>query len=93
MQVEKSRDRIKIIFDQDLNLFTAERMLKACKPFEHVVLDLSGANLVDSEGVIALVRLKESGKSVSVVQPPAIMYEVVSALELEEVLDLDVMVS
>jgi anti-anti-sigma regulatory factor len=52
-----------------------------------VRIDLSRARLIDTEGVMALFRLQKEGITIRLLDPPAIFYEVLEVLELEEAFD------
>jgi anti-anti-sigma regulatory factor len=94
VEYETEGGRLRIRLRRDFNLVTArqlERLMEQEDP-EEVRIDLSRARLVDSEGIIALHRLLESGRKVRLLDPPDIFFEVVRVLGLEEHLDLEALV-
>lgn len=92
MQYERSPDRLDVRLKRDLNLLTARRIEHLGQDVDEVWIDLRNARLVDTEGVIALYRLLKAGKSVYLMNPPPILYEVIDALGLSEAIDLDALV-
>jgi ABC-type transporter Mla MlaB component len=54
-----------------------------------VRIDLSRARLVDTEAVMALFRLQREGLDITLLEPPAIFYEVLEVLELESAFDIE----
>ena len=88
MKVERESNWIKVILDQDLNLFSSKRVKRLVENFDDIQLDLTHAKLVDSEGLIAIFQLIKSGKRLEILNPPHILLEIADLLQLDEVLDL-----
>ena len=49
----------------------------------HVVLDLRRSKIVDSEAVIYLFKLSNSGVDITLLQPPPVYFEALRILELD----------
>jgi anti-anti-sigma regulatory factor len=93
MKIHKTNSHIDIVFEQDLNLFTARRLIKLAKDVKSIHIDLKNARIIGSEGLIALYRLHNDGKELMIANPPSILFEIVKILNLDEVLPLKKMIS
>lgn len=52
-------------------------------------INLSQSRIVDTEAIIFLHQWQKNGKDLELVNPPAILFEILDILELNEVWDLD----
>ncbi|WP_440999941.1 STAS domain-containing protein [Fodinibius sp. SL11] len=46
-------------------------------------IDLTGCNYIDTEGVIYLYKWQKDGKSIELIDPPDIFFEILEILELD----------
>lgn len=90
MDYERDGDTVTIHLRRDFNLLTARHLRQIAQGAERVRVDLSQARLVDSEALAALWALQNDGTHVILVEPPALFYEAVEVLDLEEVFEVDV---
>lgn len=91
MQYRQKERKLFLKVEQNLNWVTARRIERAAMEVDEVYLDLSDARIVDSEGVILLYHLLEAGKIVRIKEAPIILSEIVNALDLQEVIPLDIL--
>lgn len=82
MHHTREGDHLTVELDRDFNLFTARYVERLADTAAAVTVDLKAARLVDTEGIIALDRLKRAGKQITVRNPPDIFFEVLRALDL-----------
>ncbi len=89
MDLERHGDTLTLRPRRDLNLMAIRHLKHHLEDATRVRIDLSRARLVDTEGVMALFRLKQQGITIRLLDPPPIFYEVLEVLELESAFDLD----
>jgi anti-anti-sigma regulatory factor len=92
MDLERHGDTLTVRVRRDFNLMAVRHLNYHLDDATRVRIDLRRARLVDTEAVMALFRLMQSGVTVRLLDPPAIFYEVLEVLELEEVFDVDTLV-
>jgi ABC-type transporter Mla MlaB component len=92
MDLERHGDTLTIRVRRDFNLMAVRHLKYHLNDASRVRVDLRRARLVDTEAVMALFRLMQSGITVRLLDPPAIFYEVLEVLELEEAFDLEQLV-
>ena len=92
MDLEHSDDTLTVRIRRDFNLMAVRHLKYHLDDATHVRIDLRRARLVDTEGVMALVRLMRSGVTVRLLDPPAIFYEVLDVLELADAVDVEELV-
>ena len=73
---------LQVKVELSLNLLTRRSIEKLADDAEHVIIDLSTTKIVDSEGVILLWQLNKKNKNVSLIKPPAILFDIVDILGL-----------
>ena len=88
MQIDNVDGHLKVHLDQDLNWFTARRIRHLAEGCAQVELDLQHARLVDTEGLILLYDLSQSGIAVRIHHPPDLLFELADLLELTDVIGL-----
>ncbi len=81
--------KLYVKIEQNLNLNTTRLIRRVAEDKEDLLLDLSQARIVDSEGVIFMYRWLREGKKLTLFHPPRILWEIVKILQLESVLPLD----
>jgi len=92
MDLERPGDTLTVRVRRDFNLMAVRHLKYHLEDAPRVRIDLSRARLVDTEAVMALFRLQQKGVAIRLLDPPAIFYEVLEVLELEEAFDLDELV-
>jgi ABC-type transporter Mla MlaB component len=92
MDLERHGDTLTIRVRRDFNLMAVRHLKYHLEDATRVRIDLRRARLVDTEAVMALVRLMKSGLTIRLLDPPAIFYEVLEVLELEEAFDVEELV-
>lgn len=93
MDYEQSGDRLTVRLAGDFNLLAVQRIEPLAREAERVVIDLADARLMDSEALVLIDRLQRAGKTVRLIDPPPLFFEMVEVLELEPVFDVDALVA
>jgi ABC-type transporter Mla MlaB component len=89
MDLERHGDTLTVCTRRDFNLMAVRHLKYHLEDATRVRVDLSRARLVDTEAVMALFRLQQEGMEVTLLEPPAIFYEVLEVLELESTFDIE----
>ena len=89
MDLERHGDTLTVRTRRDFNLMAVRHLKYHLEDATRVRVDLSRARLVDTEAVMALFRLQKEGLDITLLEPPAIFYEVLEVLELESVFDVE----
>ena len=89
MDLERHGDTLTVRTRRDFNLMAVRHLKYHLEGATRVRVDLSRARLVDTEAVMALFRLQKEGLDITLLEPPAIFYEVLEVLELESVFDVE----
>lgn len=89
MDLERHGDTLTVRVRRDFNLMVVRHLKYHLDDATRIRIDLRRARLVDTEAVMALVRLMKAGFTIRLLDPPAIFYEVLEVLELEEAFDLE----
>jgi len=89
MDYERNDDTVTVHFQRDFNLLTARHLHQVAQGAEHVRVDLSHARLVDTEALAVLWNLQDDGVRVTLYDPPELFHDLVGALEMEEVFDVE----
>lgn len=90
MDYERDGDTVTVHFRRDFNLLTARHLRQVAQGAAHVRIDLSHARIVDTEALAALWELQDDGVCVTVYDPPPLFHEMIDALDLEDVFDVEV---
>lgn len=77
---------------QDFNWLTVQRIEPLAKDAHHIRIDLSAARLIDTEALMLIDRLQRAGKTVQLIDPPDLLYDLIELLDLEPVLNVDTLV-
>lgn len=89
MDLERHGDTLTVRTRRDFNLMAVRHLKYHLEDATRVRVDLSRARLVDTEAVMALFRLQREGLDITLLEPPAIFYEVLEVLELESAFDVE----
>jgi ABC-type transporter Mla MlaB component len=89
MDLERHGDTLTVRTRRDFNLMAVRHLKYHLEDATRVRIDLSRARLVDTEAVMALFRLQREGLDITLLEPPAIFYEVLEVLELESAFDIE----
>lgn len=89
MDLERHGDTLTVRTRRDFNLMAVRHLKYHLEDAARVRVDLSRARLVDTEAVMALFRLQKEGLDITLLEPPAIFYEVLEVLELESAFDVE----
>ena len=92
MDLERHGDTLTVRPRRDFNLMAVRHLKYHLEDATRVRIDLARARLVDTEAVMALFRLQNQGLEITLLEPPAIFYEVLEVLELESAFDLEALV-
>ena len=90
MDYERDGDTVTVHFRRDFNLLTARHLRQVAQGAAHVRIDLSHARIVDTEALATLWALQDDGVHVTVYNPPALFYDMIDALDLENVFEVEV---
>lgn len=90
MDYERDGDTVTVHFRRDFNLLTARHLRQVAQGAAHVRVDLSHARIVDTEAIAALWHLQDEGTRVTLFDPPALFHEMLDALDLEDVFEVEV---
>jgi len=89
MDLERHGNTLTVRTRRDFNLMAVRHLKYHLEDATRVRIDLSRARLVDTEAVMALFRLQKEGLDITLLEPPAIFYEVLEVLELESAFDVE----
>lgn len=89
MELERHGDTLTVRCRRDFNLMTVRHLMHHVEDATRIRVDLSRARIVDTEAVMALHELEQKGLDVTLLEPPAIFYEVLEVLELESHFDIE----
>ncbi len=92
MKIKKRTDSfIQISMVGNLNWMATVKLVELVGDMPEICLDLSRIRFVDSEGIILLCKWNKEGRKIWLIDPPAILKELVAVLQLEEILDVEKM--
>jgi len=89
MDLERHGNTLTVRTRRDFNLMAVRHLKYHLEDATRVRIDLSRARLVDTEAVMVLFRLQKEGLDITLLEPPAIFYEVLEVLELESAFDVE----
>lgn len=90
----KEEDTLKVTLYSAFNLRTKNVLMSHLNAdITKLILDMNRCNRIDSEGVIFLHRWQKSGKKLELIDPPAILFEILDILELSEAWNPDLVVT
>jgi ABC-type transporter Mla MlaB component len=90
MDYERDDGTVRVRFRRDFNLLTARHLRQVTQGAEHVRVDLSDARIVDTEALAALWKMQDDDIHVTLYDPPALFHDMVDALDLEGVFEIEV---
>lgn len=90
MDYERDGDTLTVHFRRDFNLLTARHLRQVAQGARRVHIDLSRARLVDTEALAALWELENDGMEVTLYDPPPLFCDLIDALDLKGVFDVEV---
>jgi len=90
MDYERDDGTVRVRFRRDFNLLTARHLRQVTQGAEHVRVDLSDARIVDTEALAALWQMQDDGIRVTLYNPPELFYDMIDALGLEGVFEVEV---
>ena len=85
-------DTLTIQLSNDFNWLAVQQIEPLADDATHIRIDLSGARLLDTEALILIDRLQRSGKTVRLIDPPDLLYDLIDLLDLAPTLDADTLV-
>lgn len=85
VETHKAGNTLEVTIRSAFNL-TAKTMIEnhLQADIDHLQIDLSDCRIVDSEGVIFMHKWQSSGKSLELVDPPEVLFEIIDILELTD---------
>lgn len=90
INTHKEGNKLKVTVQGHFNLRTKKLILNRLTPGINILsLNLIDCDLIDSEGVIFLHRWLTKGNRLSLIDPPAILYEILEILQLDKSWDFD----
>jgi len=87
MDLERNGNTLTVRVRRDFNLMAVRHLKYHLDDATRIRIDLARARLVDTEAIMALFRLQNRGLTIRLLEPPAIFYEVLEVLELEEAIN------
>lgn len=91
IDVHKKEDTLKVRVKGPFNLAVNKLISSRITPsIEDLTLNLKRCKIIDSEAIIFMYKWQQSGKSLKILNPPDIMFEVIQILELDKHWKLDV---
>ncbi len=88
MHYTKDRQSLQVRLQGDFNLNAVRQIRELFDDREELTVDLSHSRFVNSEAILYLQSLMQSGKTIRLKEPPKIFFEVLHILGLHESWDL-----
>ena len=90
INTHKEGKKLKVTVQGHFNLRTKKLILNRLTPgVNNLTLNLINCDLIDSEGVIFLHRWLTNGNQLRLTEPPAILFEILDILQLDESWDFN----
>lgn len=87
---QKEGKKLNVTVHGDFNLRTKKLILSRLGPaIDKLIINLMNCERIDSEGVIFLHRWLQEGKSLQLREPPAILFEILELLDIDNSWDFD----
>lgn len=83
MEFQRINDKLTVRPIRDFNLLTVRSIQPRMNGITHLVVDLRRSKIVDSEALIYLFKLSNSGVVITLLQPPPVYFEALRILELD----------
>lgn len=88
MRIDRKQGGVQVTMYRDFNLHVKQQLESLLNPSDQSLkVDMSACKLIDSEGVIFLHRWMAAGKKLELVNPPAILKQILHILEIDHALD------
>lgn len=85
---QKESKKLKITVHGDFNLRTKKMIESRLSPaIDEMVINLINCERIDSEGVVFLHRWLQKGYELQLIEPPAILFEILEILNLDSLWD------
>lgn len=84
MEHERNGDTLTLRCRRDFNLMAVRHLQYRLQEATDIRIDLSRARLVDTEAIMALDRLQRDGRTVTLIDPPPILKELLDVLDLHD---------
>lgn len=92
MKYKLENKHLEIELDGSFNFVAAREIEPLTDGADRVTIDLSQSKIIDSEGVILLYKILSKDKDLKLINPPNVIKEIIPALGLQEVIQLDKLV-
>ncbi len=92
MKYKLENKHLEIELNGSLNFVAAREIEPLTDGAERVTIDLTHSRIIDSEGVILLYKIISRNKELRLKNPPPILGDIIPALGLQEVIQLDKLV-
>lgn len=90
IESRKSEDTLKVTLLNNFDILTRNKIeSRATKEIENLEIDFSNCKILDSEAVIFMYRWNKSGKTLKLINPPDILFEILDILELNDIWQLN----
>jgi len=92
--IRKESKKLDITVHGDFNLRTKKMIISRINPaVDTLIINLIDCERIDSEGVIFLHRWLKKGNELRLIEPPAILFEILEILNLDSYWDLKKIIS
>lgn len=94
IDTHKDGSTLNVTVYSPFNLHT-KRMVESrvTQEVETLIINLEHCSLIDSEGVIFLHQWIDSGKSLQLIKPPEILFEILDILEINDAWNLEYIIT
>lgn len=90
IDTQKEGKKLKVTIHGDFNLWTKKMIVSRLNPaIDKLDINLINCERIDSEGVIFLHRWMQKGNKLQLVEPPAIFFEILEILNLDNTWDFE----
>jgi ABC-type transporter Mla MlaB component len=93
MEYTHRDDTLIVRLSNDFNWLAVQQIEPLTADAAHVRIDLSDVRLLDTEALMLIDRLQRAGKTVQLVDPPDLLYDLIALLDLDPALDADALVA
>jgi anti-anti-sigma regulatory factor len=85
MEIKNKGDTLEVKLNGAFNLSTVNRLKsRITSDVSKLEMNLANCFLLDSEAVIFMYKWQDSGKDLTIIDPPPIFHEVLEILEIDE---------
>ncbi|SHE89424.1 hypothetical protein SAMN05443144_10446 [Fodinibius roseus] len=90
IDARKKGKRLNVTVQGDFNLHTKKMIVSRLNPaIDKLVINLINCERIDSEGIIFLHRWLQQGNKLQLIEPPAILFEILEILNLDSTWDFE----